>query len=114
MMTAGSLDLRARDYVAKIEDDELRQKAEPFIDATIIMRASDKKDPDRLLEMVRIGNLTHFQKAWALTQAARFLAKGDGETSVSLRDVARTEARRIETAAPGRPRATPAGAKRPF
>ena len=105
MMTAGSLDLRARDYVAKIEDDELRQKAEPFIDATIIMRASDKKDPDRLLEMVRIGNLTHFQKAWALTQAARFLAKGDREKSVSLIDDATTEARRIDTSDPDRPRA---------
>jgi len=101
----GNLDLRARDYAAKIEDDELRQKAEPFIDAMIIMRAVDKKDTDRLLEMVRIGNLTHFQKAWALTQAARFLAKSDHEKALTLIDDASAEARRIDTSDPDRPRA---------
>src|SRR5205807_6818912 len=105
MMTAGSLDMRARDYVAKIDDDELRQKAGPFIDAMMMMRAVDKKDADRLLDIVRIGDLTHFQKAWALTQAARFLAKSDREKSVSLIDDAAAEARRIDTSDPDRPRA---------
>ena len=97
--------MRARDYVAKIDDDELRHQAEPFIDATMIMRAVDKKDSDRLLEIVRIGNLTHFQKAWALAQAARFLAKSDREKSLSLIDDAIAEARRIDKSDPDRPRA---------
>lgn len=105
MMTAGDLDMRARDYVAKIEDDELRPKAEAFIDASLLMRAADKKDTDRLLELVRIGNLTHFQKAWALSQAAKLLTKSDNEKAVTLIDDAIAEARRIETSDPDRPRA---------
>jgi hypothetical protein len=104
-MTAGNLDMRARDYVAKIEDAELRKKAEPFVDATILMRAVDKKDTDRLLEIVRIGNLTHYQKAWAMSHATRFLAKSDHEKAVTLIDDATAEARRIDTSDPDRPRA---------
>ena len=43
-------DSRARDYVAKIEDSELRQKARGFIDMTMVMRAVDKKDINLTLE----------------------------------------------------------------
>jgi hypothetical protein len=103
--TAGNLDMKARDYVAKIEDQELRQKAAPYIDATMTMRAVDKKDSEKLLELVRIGELTHFQKAWALTKAAGFLAKTDHDKSLALIDDATAEARRIETSDPDRPRA---------
>ena len=103
--TAGTLDLKARDFVAKIEDDELRKKAGPYIDATMTMRAVDKKETDKLLELIRVGDLTHFQKAWALTKAAGFLAKTDRDKSLSLIDDATAEARRIDTSDPDRPRA---------
>jgi hypothetical protein len=105
IMVAGNLDLRARDYAAKIEDDELRKVAEPFVDATMLMRAVDKKDTDRLLEIIRIGNLTHYQKAWGLSHASRFLAKSDQEKALAPIDEATAEARRIETSDPDRPRA---------
>jgi hypothetical protein len=105
MMVAENLDMRARDYAAKIEDDELRKKAEPFVDVTILMRAVDKKDTDRLLEIIRIGNMTHYQKAWAISHASRFLAKSDQEKALALIDEAIAEARRIDTSDPDRPRA---------
>src|SRR6059058_4211314 len=58
-------DSKARDYVNKIEDADLRKQARPYIDASLMMRAVDKKNVDQLLELVRVGELTRFQKAWA-------------------------------------------------
>ena len=98
-------DMRARDYVDKIEDSELRKQARAFIDATMTIRALDKKDVDRVLELVRTGELTHLQKAWALASAAKLLAKTDHEKSLAVIEEAATEARRIEGSDPDRPRA---------
>ena len=98
-------DNKARDYVEKIEDTDLRNQARPFIDASIMMRAVDKKNVDRLIELVRAGELTHFQKAWALSRAASFVAKTNREKSLGLIDDAATEARRIDASDPDRPRA---------
>jgi hypothetical protein len=98
-------DNKARDYVEKIEDTDLRKQARPFIDASMMMRAVDKKNVDRLLELVRAGELTHFQKAWALSRAASFVAKTDREKALGLIDDAATEARRIDASDPDRPRA---------
>jgi len=98
-------DSRARDYVAKIEDSELRQKARGFIDMTMVMRAVDKKDINPTLELVRTGELTHVQKAWALTQAAKLLIKTDREKAINVLENADAEARRIEPSNADRPRA---------
>ena len=104
-IAAESMDPKARDYAAKIADDDLRKQVAPFIDARLMMRAVDKKDADRLLDAVRIGELTHFQKAWALSRAARFLAKTDPEKASSLIEEATEEARRIDVSDADRPRA---------
>ena len=98
-------DLRARDAVEKVEDSEVRKDAKAFIDASLLLRAVDKKDTDRVAEIVRIGQLTLVQKVWGLTQAARLVYKTDQEKAISLIDQADTEARRIETSDPDRPRA---------
>jgi len=75
------------------------------MDAMLMFHANEKKDPDRILEMVRIGDLTHFQKAWAMSRAAIFLAKTDRDKSLSVIDDAIAEARRIDVSNPDRPRA---------
>lgn len=97
--------IKARDYVNKVDDTDLRNQARPFIDGSMMMRAVDKKNVDALVELARTGELTHFQKAWALSRAASFVAKSDREKSLGLIDDAMTEARRIEPADPDRPRA---------
>ncbi len=109
-ITAESMDSKARDYVAKIDDDDLRKLAAPYIDARLMMRAVDKKAVDHLLEIIRIGELTHFQKAWGLSRAARFLDKTDHEKSLLLIEDATAEARRIDTSDADRPRALLAAA----
>ena len=98
-------DLRAREVVEKIDESEIRNQARAFIDALMVLRAVDKKETDRILEMVRIGDLTHIQKTWALTQAAKLVYKTDLEKALSLLEQADTEARRIDTSNADRPRA---------
>ncbi|MGQ0761707.1 MAG: hypothetical protein ACT4OT_06775 [Acidobacteriota bacterium] len=98
-------DLRAREYVEKVSDMEVRNQARPFMDAMLMLRAIEKKEPDRIQEMVRIGDLPHIQKAWALTQAAKLIHKNDLEKAVALLEQADLEARRIETSDADRPRA---------
>jgi hypothetical protein len=98
-------DLRARDYVDKIDNSELRNNVRAYIDAAMTLRAVDKKDVERVLELVRTGQLTSLQKVWALSQAAKSLAKSDHEKSLAVIEGAVTEARRIDGSDPDRPRA---------
>ena len=98
-------DLRARDIVDKIQDSDLRQKAHVYLDTSMVMRAVDKKDADRVLELIKIGELSHLHRTWALVQVSKLLAKTDHEKSMSLLDEAANEAHRIDTSDPDRARA---------
>ena len=98
-------DVKARDFVAKIEETELRNKARAFIDATLLLGAVSKKDADMILELVKTGELTHPQKSWGLIQAAKFLTKTDRDKAVLVIVDGLDEARRIEELDPDRPRA---------
>ena len=102
---AGKGDLRARDYVSKVEDSEMRNNARAFVDGSLATRAVDKKDTDRALEMVRTGELTHLQKAWVLTQTAKLILKSDRDKASNLIEDAAAEARRIDGSDADRPRA---------
>jgi hypothetical protein len=98
-------DVKARDFVAKIEDTELRNKVRGFIDTTLVMRAVGKKDVDMILELVRTGELTHLLKSWGMVQAAKLLTKTDRDRSMSVIEDATAEARRLGELDPDRPRA---------
>ncbi len=106
----GNGDLKARDFIDKVEDTELRKQARAYVDASLTLSAIDKKEPDRVLELVRTGDLTHLQKSWSLLQAAKLLVKTDREKSLTVIEEATLEARRIETSDPNRPRALLAAA----
>jgi len=98
-------DNRARNYVDKIDDSDFRQKVRAYIDASMLMNAMGKKNPDRVIELVRTGELTHFQKSWGFSQAAKFLGKTDRDKALSVLEEAAAEARRIDPSDPDRPRA---------
>ena len=98
-------DMRAREIIEKIDDTDVRNQARLFTDAALVSRGIEKKDADRILEIVRIGSLTLIQKAWALTQAAKLVYKTDLERALSLLEQADGEARRIGTSDADRPRA---------
>src|SRR5438552_1778092 len=98
-------DIRARDFVAKIDDSDLRKQATSFIDTSLVMRAIDKKDVDQIFQLAKDGELTHFQKSWAFVQAVMLLVKTHREKSLAAIEEATAEARRIEELDPDRPRA---------
>jgi hypothetical protein len=98
-------DLRARDFVSKIDESEFRKQAQAYIDASLATRSIQGKKIALALELVQKGELTHIQRVWLLTQLAKLLAKTDREKSLSLLEDALPEARRIEGLDPDRPRA---------
>ncbi len=98
-------DMRAREYVSKVEDTELRKQAQAYTDASLAMYFVDKKMTDQALEMVHKGELTQLIKTWVLSQTAKLLAKTDKDKAQEVADEAATEARRLEVSDPNLPRA---------
>jgi hypothetical protein len=103
--TAQKGEMRARDFTEKIDDSELRKQAKPYVDMTLAMNVVKKKDVENALNLAGNGELSHIQRVWLLTQAAKFLPPTDREKALGIIGEAATEARRIEVSDPDRPRA---------
>lgn len=103
--TAEKGDMRARDFTDKIEDSELRKQVKPYVDMTLAMQVVEKKDTEKTLNIARNGELTHIQRVWALTEAARQMPPADREKALEIVGEAAAEARRIDGSDPDRPRA---------
>lgn len=97
--------LKARDYASKIEESEFRKQAQGWVDWELAINAITKKKAEQALEIDRIGDLTHIQRVWVLTQAAKLLAKTDRSKASSLVDAATAEAHRLDGGDVDRPRA---------
>jgi len=97
-------DLKARDYVGKIDESDFRKQAQAWVDWGLAIGSISKKKVDAALELTRIGELTHIQRVWLLTQLANLLAKTDRDKALSLLDDATSETRRIEHVDLDRPR----------
>jgi len=89
-------DLKARDYVSKIDESWFRKQAQAWVDVGLAISAIGKKKIETALELTRIGELTHIQRVWLLAQAAKLLAKTDRDKALSLLDDAIAQPRRIE------------------
>lgn len=97
-------DIRARDFVSKIEETEYRKQAQAFIDAGLAQNLVRQKLTERALDLARKGELTHIQRVWVLTQCATQFTKTDREKALELVDEAVLVARRIDVSDPYRPR----------
>ena len=97
-------DLKARDYVSKIEESGFRKQAQAWVDWGLAVSAIQKKKAELALELNRTGELTHIQRVWILTQAAKLLARSDRFKALSLVEAATAEARRIDRGDLDRPR----------
>jgi hypothetical protein len=95
-------DVKARDYADKIDDTELRHNVRAYVDASLVSRAVEKKEFELALELARTGELSHLQRAWAMTRAARLILPTDRERALLILDDAATEARRMENSDPER------------
>jgi hypothetical protein len=98
-------DLKARDYVSKIDESGFHKQAQAWIDWGLVLRAINKKQIETALEIARKGELLHIQRVWILTQSAKLLVKVDRERALSLLTDASSEANRIEGVDLDRPRA---------
>jgi hypothetical protein len=105
MRTQGRGDARARDFVEKLEDLDLRKQVRPYVDVVLVINYINKKMTDEAQKLARIGELTHFQKVWAFTQVARLLVATDRDSAINLLAEATEEARRIDGSDADRPRA---------
>ncbi len=99
---SGRGEMRARDYVSKVEDLETRKALQAYIDPSLASYAVQKKLTDQALELVQKGELNHLQKVWVLTQCAKLLQPTDHEKAVELVEAAAAEARRIDVSDQGR------------
>jgi len=97
--------LRARDFVSKVEDSEVRKQAQVYMDTSLTMFFVGKKQTEQALELVHKGELNQLVKAWALTECAKILFKTDKDKALDLVDQAANEARRIDVSDPSLPRA---------
>jgi hypothetical protein len=97
-------DMKARDFVSKIEEGWVRKLAQAWVDWGLALGAIKKKAVETALELARKGELTHIQRVWVFTQSAKLLAKSDRAEALSLLDDAGTEARRIDVVDLDRPR----------
>ncbi len=98
-------DLRAREFIEKIEDTELHKQARAYVDGTLATQLVPKKKVEPLLELLTKGELTHLQKAWVFTSVARELVKTDRQKALDLVEAGAAEARRIDGSNADRPRA---------
>lgn len=105
VLYSGKGELRARDYVDKIDDSEMRNIARAYIDTRLASNALYKKDVPRIMELIRTGQFAHLQKVRLLTEGAKLVAKSENEQALTLVDLAATEARRIGGLDPDSPRA---------
>lgn len=99
-LTSNKGDSRAREFVSKVEESELRKRLQAYIDPSLAIYYVEKKNPEQALEMVRKGELTHIHKTWVLTKCASLLAKTDRDKALELIDEAENEARRIDGSDP--------------
>ena len=104
-LAANKGEMRARDFVSKIEDTEMRKQAQAYIDASLTVYYVTRKHPDQALELVHKGDLSHVHKAWVLTECAKLLAKTDRQKALDVVEEAAAEARRIDGSDPAQPRA---------
>lgn len=92
-------DPRVEEFLGKIEDADTRKQLRAYIDMDAARNAVSEKNVQELIRIARAGTLTSFQKVWALTEAARMLAKEEPGRSVELLDEAMVEAKeRIDPA----------------
>ncbi|HEX8474572.1 MAG TPA: hypothetical protein VF666_11105 [Pyrinomonadaceae bacterium] len=96
---------RAREYADKIENVDLRKQVRAAVDFRAVENALRNKDAEEALRQSRSGELTHLQRTYGITSAARLLSKSDRGRAIEILEEALTVARRIDLGSPDRVRA---------
>ncbi len=105
---------RARELAEKIDDPEMRRQLRAHIDFDALRKAAEKKDVDELLRLAKEGELTHMQRVYGYTEAARLLGKKERARALEVLDEASAAVRRMDGQDPDRARALLAVLSRTF
>jgi len=97
-------DARAPDLADKIDDSDQRARVRRYVDFEFVCLAIKKKEAAEVTRLARVAQLSHTQRAWAYTQAARLLMNSQRSRSLEWLQVAADETRRIDADDPDRAR----------
>ena len=97
-------DLRAQELADRIDDSERRARVSQYVDFELVQFTIRKREASQVLRLAERGKLTHAQRVWAYTQAARLLMKSDRWRALQILEDAANEARRISADDPDRAR----------
>jgi len=95
-------DARAQDVADKIDDSDRRAQVRQYVDFEFVQLAIRKKEASEVARLAKAGQLTHTQRAWAYTQAARLLMNSQRQRALEFLEEAADESRRIDGNAPDR------------
>ena len=87
---------RAREFADSIEEPQLRARIRNYVDLELIKFAIRKKDAVEVVQLAGAGELTHIERSWSYTQAARLMFETERERAVELLQKATDEAERID------------------
>jgi hypothetical protein len=89
-------DARAQDLADKIDDSDRRAEVRRYVDFELVRFAIRKKEASEVGRLAKAGQLTHTQRVWAYTHAARLLMNSDRPRALQVLEEAADEARRID------------------
>ena len=87
---------RAREFADSIEDSELRSRIRNYVDVELIKFTIRKKSAADVVQLASTGELTHIERSWSYTQAARLLFESDRDRALELLQKATDEAERMD------------------
>lgn len=88
-------DKRAREFAGCIDDSQFRAKILNYVDLQSVKAAIREKNAAEVARLAGTGELTHTQRSWSYTQAARLLLESDREFALLLLQKAVDEAERV-------------------
>ena len=95
-------DPRAQDLADRIDDSDRRTQVRQYVDFEFVQLAIRKKEALEVARLTKRGQLTHTQRAWAYTQAARLLMNSQRQRALGFLEEAADEARHVDGDDPDR------------
>jgi len=93
-------DKRAREFAGNIDNSQFRTEILNYVDFESIKIAIREKNGAEVARLARTGELTHAQRSWSYTQAARLLLKSDRDLALQLLQKAVDEAENLGASDP--------------
>ncbi|HSE16956.1 MAG TPA: hypothetical protein VLB46_07870 [Pyrinomonadaceae bacterium] len=87
---------RAREFADSIEEPQFRSRIRNYVDLELIKFAIRKKDADEVVQLAGAGELTHIQRSWSYTQAARLVFESERERALEFLQKATDEGERMD------------------